>query len=37
MKNSNWITKLIEEAGLPEPYRWLTDTPDQVSRWRSRH
>lgn len=37
MENCARITRLMEEAGLPEPYRRLTDKPDTVSRWCSKH
>jgi len=37
MENCARITRLMEAAGLPEPYRRLTDKPDKVSRWCSKH
>lgn len=37
MENCARITRLMEEAGLPEPYRRLMDKPDNVSRWCSKH
>lgn len=32
MENCDRITRLMEEAGLSEPYRRLTDKPGTVSR-----
>ncbi len=37
MENCARITRLMEAAGLPEPYRRLTDRPDCVPRWCSKH
>ena len=37
MENCARITRLMEEAGLPEPYQRLTDKPAKVSRWCSKH
>ena len=37
MENFARITQLMEEAGLPEPYRRLTDKPDHVPQWCSKH
>jgi hypothetical protein len=37
MENCARITRLMEAAGLPEPYRRLTDKPDEVPRWCSKH
>ncbi len=37
MENCARITKLMEEAGLPEPYRRLTEKPDRVPQWCSKH
>jgi len=31
------ITWLMEDAGLPEPYRRLTEKPDHVPQWCSKH
>ncbi len=31
------ITRLMEAAGLPEPYRRLTERPDYVPQWCSKH
>ena len=31
------IVKLMEEQGLTDPFIRLTDKPDKVSRWCSRH
>ncbi|MFM8433716.1 MAG: recombinase family protein, partial [Planctomycetia bacterium] len=33
MENCAAITRLMEAAGLPEPYRRLTDKPDHVPQW----
>jgi DNA invertase Pin-like site-specific DNA recombinase len=37
MENCARITRLMEEAGLPEPYSRLTEKPDHVPRWCSKH
>ena len=37
MENCAAITRLMEAAGLPEPYRRLTDKPDHVPQWCSKH
>jgi len=37
MENCARITRLMEAAGLPEPYRRLTDRPDAMPRWCSKH
>jgi len=37
MQNVALIVKLMEEQGLTDPYIRLTDKPDKVSRWWSRH
>ena len=37
MENAAKIVKLMEEQGLNDPNIRLTDTPDNVSRWWSRH
>ena len=37
IQNCARITKLMEEAGLPEPYRRLTERPDHVPQWCSKH
>ena len=37
MENAARIVKLMEEQGLTDPYTRLTDKPDKVSRWCSRH
>jgi site-specific DNA recombinase len=37
MHNCARITRLIEEAGLPEPYHRLTEKPARVARWCSKH
>ena len=37
MENCARITRLMEEAGLPEPYRRLTEKPDSVPQWCSKH
>jgi site-specific DNA recombinase len=37
MENCARITKLMEEAGLPEPYHRLTEKPDHVPQWCSKH
>ena len=37
MENCAWITRLMEEAGLPEPYSRLTEKPDHVPQWCSKH
>lgn len=37
MENCAAITRLIEAAGLPEPYRRLTEKPDHVPQWCSKH
>ena len=37
IQNCARITKLMEEAGLPEPYHRLTEKPDRVPEWCSKH
>ncbi len=37
MENAAKIVKLMEEQGLTDPYIRLTDKPDKVSKWCSRH
>jgi hypothetical protein len=37
MDNCAKIVRLMEAAGLPEPYSRLTEKPDHVSRWCSKH
>jgi hypothetical protein len=37
MENCAAITRLMEAAGLPEPYRRLTEKPDRVPQWCSKH
>ena len=37
MENCAAITRLMEAAGLPEPYRRLTEKPDYVPQWCSKH
>jgi site-specific DNA recombinase len=37
MDNAARIVKLMEEQGLTDPYIRLTDKPDKVSKWCSRH
>ena len=37
MENAAKIVKLMEEQGLTDPYIRLTDKPDKVSLWCSRH
>ncbi|MBM4058270.1 MAG: hypothetical protein FJ275_08545 [Planctomycetes bacterium] len=37
IQNCARITKLMEAAGLPEPYRRLTENPDYVPQWCSKH
>ena len=37
MENCARITRLMEAAGLPEPYRRLTDKRDEVPRWCRKH
>jgi DNA invertase Pin-like site-specific DNA recombinase len=37
MENCARITRLMEEAGLPEPYRRLAEKPDNVPQWCSKH
>jgi hypothetical protein len=37
MENAARIVKLMEEQGLADPYIRLTDKPDKVSKWCSRH
>ena len=37
MENCARITRLMQDARLPEPYRGLTDKPEKVSRWCSKH
>lgn len=36
MENCAAITRLLEAAGLPEPYRRLTEKPDRVPQWCSK-
>ena len=37
MEKSAKIVKLMEAAGLAEPYRRLTEKPDRVPQWCSKH
>jgi hypothetical protein len=37
MENCTAITRLMEAAGLPEPYRRLKEKPDYVPQWCSKH
>ena len=37
IQNCARITKLMEEAGLPEPYHRLTEKPERVPQWCSKH
>ena len=37
MENCARITRLMEAAGLPEPYCQLTEKPDHVPQWCSKH
>jgi len=37
MENCARITRLMEAAGLPEPYSRLTEKPDHVPQWCSQH
>jgi site-specific DNA recombinase len=37
MENCAEIVRLMEAAGLTEPYRRLTEKPDHVPRWCSKH
>ena len=37
IQNCARITKLMEKAGLPEPYHRLTEKPDHVPQWCSKH
>jgi hypothetical protein len=37
MENCAAIVRLMEAAGLTEPYHRLTEKPDRVSRWCSKH
>ncbi len=37
IQNCARITKLMEEAGLPEPYHRLTEKPGHVPQWCSKH
>ena len=37
MENCAAIVRLMEAAGLAEPYRRLTEKPDRVSQWCSKH
>ena len=37
MENCAKIVKLMEASGLPEPYSRLTEKPDQVPQWCSKH
>lgn len=36
MENCAAITRLLKAAGLPEPYRRLTEKPDRVPQWCSK-
>jgi hypothetical protein len=36
-ENAARIVKLMEEQGLADPYIRLTEKPEKVSRWCSRH
>ena len=37
MENCAAIVRLMEAAGLTEPYRRLTEKPDHVPQWCSKH
>jgi hypothetical protein len=37
MRNCARIARLMEDAGIPEPYHRLTEKPDRVSQWCSKH
>ena len=37
MENCAAIVRLMEAAGLAEPYRRLTEKPDHVPQWCSKH
>ncbi len=37
MENCAAIVRLMEAAGLPEPYRQLTEKTDHVPQWCSKH
>lgn len=37
MQNFARIARLMEEAGIPEPYHRLTEKPDHVPQWCSKH
>lgn len=37
IENCAAITRLMEAAGLPEPYHRLTEKPDHVPLWCSKH
>lgn len=37
MENCAAIVRLMEAAGLEEPYRRLTEKPDHVPQWCSKH
>ena len=37
MRNCARIARLMEEAGIPEPYHRLTEKPDHVPQWCSKH
>lgn len=37
IQNCAAITRLMEAAGLPEPYRRLTEKPDSVPQWCTKH
>lgn len=37
MENCAAIVQLMEAAGLAEPYRRLTEKPDHVPQWCSKH
>ena len=36
MENCARITRLMEQVGLPEPYRRLAEKPDHVPQWCSK-
>jgi Xaa-Pro aminopeptidase len=37
MRNCARIARLMEDARIPEPYHRLTEKPDRVSQWCSKH
>jgi hypothetical protein len=37
MRNCARIARLMEDAGIPEPYHRPTEKPDRVSQWCSKH